>query len=388
MSYDFATLKQCPHYIVDELKTLDTDSSNFVDPSREVASDKIVVKIDDLEIPKQGLYSFAEVNFSKPAPYRIEYNKSDMMMIKIGNGTTRTIKLSPGFERTSTEVANELQQSIPELDVLVVNDHVVLRSTSRAAGFVFSLPDPRWSDKAGTLLSTKRILAFYASVGVVPGKSGIGQEIYPSWVLTKNQNSFLQELIILFSKPIRNFLPNIKISYTTLSQFCGRCSGTRLEYDYTVSGRTYDVVRNTDLLIQEADKFLFTELGSHWKWPWLGSNILSRIGSKANVNGGDSSASITLDINQAFATYQNIKVQQLNNFPFQRVTDAETPSAIVDLSASPSESDPTIYLANVTIKSRSQGPIEVTRIVSIPDPFTLTTNGAAYIQNAPYGLRG
>src|SRR5690606_28519206 len=101
--------------------------------------------------------------------------------------------------------------------------------------------------------------------------------------------------------------------------------GTQLEFDYSIVDGTYETVKNTDLLAQEFDKFLHTEIGSHWKWNWLGSSLHSRIGGKGNMGITSATSLLNIDVSQAFKTYQNIKEKQDTGFPQQRVSDAEYP---------------------------------------------------------------
>jgi hypothetical protein len=201
-----------------------------------------------------------------------------------------------------------------------------------------------------------------------------------------NPASFVEEWIVVFDEPLRTYQPVILMTYQTLAAYCGRCQGSRVEYDYTLSGNDYEKFYNADLLLQEAYKYIFTVKGSHWKWPWLGSNILSRIGSKADTAAGLAASFIGLDITSAFGTYQNIKRQQDKNFPGQNVTDAEFPYSLDDFSVLTGD-DPTTFYAKLVITSRSRDPISLTTPISLPDPYQLTSSPSGVMQNAANGFQ-
>ncbi len=390
MSYDFATLKVCSHYIADEQVTLDLETSQYIIIPRKLSNERIKINIDGYEIPASGLHSYAEFTFSKPEPYRIVSGVSDTIQIKILNGAVQSIKLNPGSMLSAKSVADDLSTKIKGLTFTVKNKRVVFSSPTRFKGTYFTFIDPRWTDKALASPTTTNILACYSNLGITPGRCGIGLEVYPSWDLTVNEFDPLEQVVLKFSKPIYNTNPVVTLSYTTLATFCPRCQGSRLEYDYSIVKNTYETVKNSDLLVQEADKFMFTILGSHWKWPWLGSNLLNRIGSKANPDGLAASGLVGIEINQAFATYQNIKSQQATRYLFQNVSDSEFPVKISNMSVGSPDNDPTTVLANFTISSRSRTVVPITRLVSAPDPFQVTSDPSGVIQQAGKGftLRG
>lgn len=382
MSYDFALLKVCSHLIVDESVRLDLDTSQYVTLPRRLSNERVKVYIDSLEVPKSGLFSTPYISTIASEPFKIVQGKSDMIQLKIQNGPIQTITLNPGNLVSADSLAFDLSRKIPALSITSEDGHVKMSAPSAYKGQFFTLVDPRWTDKAGISKNTSRIMSTYSALGLTAGRCATGVEIYPGWELTVNAFDPLESTVLRFITPILNNNPTVTITYSTLAQFCGRCQGSRLEYDYTVEKSTYETVRNSDLLVQEADKFMFTEIGSHWKWPWLGSRILNRIGSKANPSGSSSAGLVSIDISQAFATYQNIKSQQANNYGFQNVTDAEFPANISDLSVNNVAEDPTIVLANFTIANRSTDLVPLTRIVNSPDPFQVTADPAGVIQQA------
>lgn len=400
MSFDFALLKQCSHYIVDEVATLDPATTMFFVPARTVASqNNLTVTIDGYDVPASGLYSRATVPAPKPGPYRVLPNVNDLLLIRIQNDQHPVmVALTPGKYLTPLDIAADIATKLSDAD-LVINrsarltsesngTHFNIVSTSPVKGKYFQLLDPRiyYNDPSVSLADTARCLNAYSTFGFTPGRVGIGSLIYPGWQLTLNPNYPIDQYIVRFNSPILNYSPTVRVSYHTLSNSCGRCLGSKMEYDYTVSGTSYESIRNTDLLLQEADKFLFTTIGSHFKWRWLGSTLIQRIGSKSNAAGSVASALVNVDLTNAFNTYQNIKRQQSTNFPYQNVSDSEFPSTLVSADSNSSPEDPTTVFANITIASASQDLIPVTRIVTTPDPFSITTNPGGLMQQASNGF--
>jgi hypothetical protein len=110
----------------------------------------------------------------------------------------------------------------------------------------------------------------------------------------------------------------------------------------------------------------------------LGSRLTDRIGGK-NITGGVSASSlITLDISQTFKTYQNIKMQQDQQFPFQEVSDAEFPYSLGSLTVQVPDEDPTVAVVVTGITSRSREPVVLKRLIGNPNPFFLSSGGKSF----------
>lgn len=384
MSFDFQLAKACSHIIVDEIGVLITSTNDTINFQRKPSSTKVTVKIDGQVVPPGGLYSKAEISFGKAEPYRIVANKNDLILFNNGI-STQTIKLPPG-QISARVLAQYLQEIITDFDIKAENYRLVIRTPTPYKGIAFSFPDPRWTDKSSSLITTSRILSAYSLFGITPGLTAVGKLLYPGYKIIIDPLSFVNQQQIKFDVPLRSINPVILITYNTLAPFCGRCLGSRVEYDYTVIGPSYKSIRNTDLLIQEFNKFLFTLKGSHWKWPWIGSNLLNRIGSKADTASSLASSFISLDINNAFNTYQNIKRQQSLNFPDQNVTDAEYPYRLGQISVN-SLNDPTTFYANYEIYNRSREPLQVEEQIPLPSNYQLTSNPSGLMSAAGNGFQ-
>lgn len=382
MSYDFATEKICSHEIKLETVSLVSGSDDSIRFPKNPSNSNVTVWVDDVRVPPGGLWSIPELPFSRAEPYRIVSGVSDMIYIQIGFNVARLIQLIPGNDVKAVDIAKDLSLKIPELSITASNGRVIFKSLEfgpTATSFLFL--DPRWSDRTSSLPTTHRVLGGYTQVGIIPGRKVVSRKTFPSWHIIDDDLTLVaggNGKLIKFSEPIRNANPVFQIGYFTDPSNCRRCHGIQIEFDYSPLNGSYETVKDADLLSQEFSKFLFTRAGSHFKWPWLGSRLVDRIGGK-NVTGGVSSSSlITLDINQAFKTYQNIKTQQDQQFPFQQVSDAEFPYALGSLTVQVPESDPTVAVVVTGITSRSRESLALKRLIGNPNPFFLSSGGQSF----------
>jgi hypothetical protein len=380
MSFDFATEKVCPHIVVLETATIDSVTQDVIRFQRPPVGASIILYLNGLEVPPGGLYSTAEITTTNYEYFRITAGKDDLIYIDVGNGIPRIVQLLTGGSITASDLARDLSIKIPELNIVAENKRVVFRSRSSVRGKAFSFPDPRWTDKTSSLPSTGRILGGFGRMGIVPGRVASGKRLFPSWSLVHDPQSTLETArVIKLTDPLPNNLPIAQLTYTTAPANCRRCFGIRIEFDYNIIGGTYETVRDADLLSQELDKFMFTKSGSHWKWPWLGSQLINRIGGKTAVPSGSINSMISLDVSKAFSVYQNIKSLQASGYPFQNVTDAEFPAAMDSLSVNSLANDPTVAIVTAVVSTRSRLPVEIKRVVGNPNPFSVLSQDPSQV---------
>lgn len=372
MSKDFALQKLCSHEIRMETGTYDS-VNGLVRFRTPPTNQRIGLWIDGVSVPPSGLWSYAAIAFMNPGPYRIKQGQNDLLYMKIGNNPPAFVQLITGNVKPQ-DLARDLTLKIPSLKFFAKNEKVVIQSRNPINGAAFSFVDPRWTDKTQSLPTTARVLSAYARLGIVPGRVVIGKMLFPPWTLEKYAASSAPlEMVVQFHGVILNRYPVVKLSYVTYPDYCRRCGGTRIEFDYNVSNNSYETVEDADLLSQEFDKFLFTRLGSHWKWPWLGSRLIDRIGGKGSTGRVTVNSMLSMDVSQAFNVYQNIKLQQ-NQDPSQQVSDAEYPMSVKSINVSTLPDDPTVAIINTVITCRSREPITLKRIVGNPNPYTIGMN--------------
>lgn len=377
MSFDFATLQYCTHEVIEERVFLDEVTGSSILLDRPITNSDVKVTIDGYDIPRSGLYGDPTISVMNSGPYRITKNKNDLLYIKIGDQAPKFYELITGSSISPDDLAYDLSKKIPEIIVTSENKRIVFTARDPKPGNNFCFFDPRWEDKTESLPTTSRVLSTYSHLGIIPGRYVSSRKIYPGWDIIEDNDNFQEDIKkIQFHSPIKNSDPTIRLSYFTLSGYCRRCFGSKLEYDYNIIGGTYETVEDSDLLAQEFDKFLFTRKGSHFKWSWLGSELADRIGSKVNVSGNPASRFISLDVTLAFSIYQNIKSQQYQNYPQQDVTDAEFPTSIAKLRiTTPFADDPTIVQVDIDVTSRSRVLVPLKRVISPPYPYSLVQGG-------------
>ncbi len=380
MSYDFALGRLCTHEVFLESAELDPFVHDTVRFQRPPSSSFIRVFVDGLEVPSHGVVSRASITLMEREPFRLKHSQNDLLYLSVGSDAPRFIPLMTGPSVSAKDLATYLRRQVPGMSFTADAGRVsVSLDPSVASRFCFH--DPRWTDRIGSLQSTSRVVGGYSELGIVPGRVVSGVKTFPGWRVQSDPNSFVDEKILVFDRPLLNSRPSIQLCYFTDAGNCRRCFGSRLEFDYGVVDAEYEVVRDSDLLLQEFDKYLFTRRGSHWKWPWLGTPIADRVGGKALTVAGSSTAFVSMDVTQAFRTYQDIKKQQ-DAMVFQMVTDAEFPLSMEDLSVQFSPVDPTIVVFQSTIVSRSQKPIELKRIVGNPNPAFFPGSAEPFLKRA------
>ncbi len=345
-------------------------------------NNRVALYVDGFQVPPSGLFSVPTLPFQRPEPYRIKSGVNDLLYVRIGFNTPQLVQLIPGNTLRASDLAKNLAKKIPNLNWNVKNKRVVVTGPPQGMeANAFSFPDPRWTDKTQSLPSTAQILGAYETLGIVPGRNVTSKQLFPGWGIERDPTSPDETgKIIHFESPLFNDNPLIQLSYVTDLSNCRRCHGTQIEFDYSIVNHTYEAIDGTDLLSQEFDKFLITKIGSHFKWNWLGSGLVNRIGAKGSTAIASINSLITLDVSTAFRNYQNIKQQQDQRFPFQQVDDAEYPLNLAGINVQISPQDPTIAIVTTTIVSRSREPIVLKRIIGNPSPFTILGNPQAFLK--------
>ena len=386
MSYDFALQKLCSHEIRMETGLYD-GTRGTVSFRTPPSNQRVGVWIDGVNVPPMGLWSYATLIFTNSGPYRIRRGENDLIYMRVGNEPPSFIQLLTGNVRAS-DLVKDLALKIPSLVFSVQRERVMIQSRIPTRDAAFSFMDPRWTDKTQSLPTTARVLAAYSRLGIVPGRIAAGRQLFPSWTVEKDTlSSWDMDRVVQFHGKISNQSPLVQVSYVTHPTYCRRCGGTKVEFDYNVMGSTYESIDGVDLLAQEFDKFLFTRLGSHWKWTWLGSKLIDRIGGKGATAFTTVNAMLSMDVNQAFIVYQNIKMQQSQNTPAQQVTDEEYPTSMRAVNVQTLPNDPTVALVGITLVCRSLKPITLKRIVGNPNPYTIGAN-LGLATNPSFLLRG
>jgi len=173
LSFDFFTPRIGPHEVFYETLVLDVSDRRFAPFLRPPSNSHVRVYLDNVEIPRSGLYSFASLPFSRPEPYRIKKGVNDLLYLSIGFESPQMIQLVSGFV-SARDMARDLQKKFPDLYVDVQERRTFFRSRTAARGTAFQFHDPRWTDTTSSLPTTARILAAYKTLGIIPGRAADG----------------------------------------------------------------------------------------------------------------------------------------------------------------------------------------------------------------------
>jgi hypothetical protein len=352
MSKDFAMIKTCGHIVYQERLKLEEDLRTC-HLSRIPTNGIVDLKLNGQSIPMSGLWSPAQVVTKWAEPFRIEKGKSDVIYLNY-KGEFKRIELPAGSHvKTDTLVAYLKKQLLQFRDLMVynVNGHLAFRNTVPYDGDLFTFVDPRTYDRYLVNSSSQVILNTYKALGISPGIVVRSIREVPSFTLTYDNDTSTSIPSIQFKSVIEQKHPILTITYTTNSAFCYRCNGSRVEHDYVFDVGGFETVQGINLLAQEIERYLFTDAGSHFKWPWYGSNVADYIGGKS-VSTGATSSLISTSLTSAFEAYRNIKSQQAG-FQRQDVTDEEFPFRLASIDVTSPPDDPSVANVSVVIQNRS-----------------------------------
>jgi phage baseplate assembly protein W len=173
-----------------------------------------------------------------------------------------------------------------------------------------------------------------------------------------------------FREPVRGN-PVFKISYTTYQQYCRRCQGYGIENDYRIqAGGEPQTIGNENLLNQDVLKVLSTIKGSNPFHPEYGTNLLTRIGTKAL---GTGASSINEDIITALSVFQRL---QTAAGKYQEVTPRQRLASILSINTTPADFDPTVFEAVIVAANAANVPVVITMVFAAPGTAALAgTNG-------------
>src|SRR5690606_33476783 len=180
------------------------------------------------------LYSFAKIATTEIGSYDIRAGVNDMIQIRIG-ANTQSIQLIPG-RISAKDLSRFLDKNTPDsINISYQGKRIIFSSRVRTNKTEFAFPDPRWVDNTSSLSLTRRILGGYKELGIIPGRQVYGKKAYSGWsVQIDPMSPDGQDKQIFFDEPLGNNHPLIQVNYVTLPQYCRRCHGTQLEFDYSI----------------------------------------------------------------------------------------------------------------------------------------------------------
>lgn len=362
----------CPHLTIEEVVALGTDRRSLAcrQPVAGGGTVRILVN-DEFFIPQSGLYSAAVLRSAVSGPYDV-LESEDTLTVATSAGTQ-----SVTFGVTNTVVRYTADEIVTFLSraafsvaaVTVENGHLVFTDTTRVG------PDA-FVKVSGT---AAKDLGFGAPGYNTRQWATRGVKLYPGWRLASRPdeitNRYPQFEESLSTNPI------FKVTYTVVPNRCLRCGGTYVENDYRfdTSGQ-WLMVENEDLLYQAALKILLTDKGSNPYYPWYGTTLRSRIGSKA-VSGV--ATLISEDVRRALTKYQDLQREQAK---YQQVTVKERMFAIIGVQTTQHAQDPTTFMVDVTVQNASSELIDLNIVFTVPNVVALMGSNGLMLGNEVSGV--
>jgi len=371
MSLEFQLAWECPHFTEEEVVPL-SDDRQSLELRQPVAASGLVriLANDDFFIPPGGLHSAAILTAAVSGPFDIKENEDSFTV----ETSTSTETLSFGVKGTARWTTDRVVKKINSMGwthVSVSNENgylvivdaektgpsAVVRVRGTAAGALgFGQPG----------LTDKQYAAF-------------GREVYPGWDLYLRPDTITNRFP-RFRKPLRSN-PVLKVSYAVPVQRCRRCGATFTENDFRFTAGGHAIlIQHEDLLYQAALKILLTDKGSNPFFPWYGTSIRERIGSKA-LSGVASV--LSEDVRRSLAQMQSLQQQQAK---FQAVSFKEQLYSVLRVNVKRHAQDISTFMIEVAVQNASGQPIELNIVFTVPEVVALMGSNGLMLGTEAAGL--
>ena len=367
MSRDAQLAWHCPHLTLEENVVLGADRMSL--QTRQPVGGAGTVRVvanEELVIPQSGLYVSAQLFSSESGPYDLTANE-DTITVETPRGTgsvnfgTTTVQRLTAKQIVQYMLRQQFSVALPES----INGHLVFTDTSTVGPDSFVKTTGTAAKSLG--FGTPSKVGNCAGTGTAWRASG--RRLYPGWVLQVRPDTITNRYPV-FREQVRTN-PTFSVSYTVPPERCLRCGATYIENDYRYdqAGQML-LIQDEALLYQAALKILLTDRGSNPFFPWYGSQIRSRIGSKAL---GGVASLLNEDVRRALARYQTLQESQSK---YQTVTFKERLYAVLNVHVVPHAQDPTTFLLDVTVQNASAEPINLPIVFTVPGVVaTMGSNG-------------
>lgn len=366
MSYDIQLAHVCPHLTIEEEVPLGSDRRSLPTVQPVGVSDAVVIRANGVVIPREGLFSFAELFSGFSGPFNIVKFENT---VTVSNRTqSATLRLPVGSRVPTSRVVEVLNASFR-------NNEVQILAESRNG--VLRLQDLL---ERGPASQVKVTGAGAPLLGFQDQIRARGRRVYPGYDLAERPDLItlagltgVKSVTTRFPR-FRQYIrgnPVFTVTYRTFQNKCRRCLSTGIENDYrlTSSGDPL-LVRNEDKLNQDVLKILTTIRESNPFVPEYGSLIPTRIGLKALPS---SQTLINEDAVSALRVFQRIQFLQSQ---LQEVTPRERLNTIVSVNTVVASTDPTVFRTNVVCTNASSQPVVISTVFAAPGTAALAgSNG-------------
>ena len=372
MSVDLQLAWGCPHLTMEEVVALDSDRRSLLcrQPVASGGTVRLLVN-DDFFLPQGGLLSPAVLRTFMSGPYDITEGEDTVTITTSAGSRTLSFGVNGVQRYTADAVATFLSGNGVDIASLSSeNGHLVIAD-------VFNVGPKSYVKVSGTAATA---LGF-GSPGVSNRQwSARGVQVYPAWRLNVRPDEITNRFP-KFDSPVNQANPIFKVTYTVPAQRCLRCGASYVENDYRFdsSGQVLQIA-NEDLLYQAAMKIILTDKGSNPYYPWYGTTLRQRIGSKALPG---VASLINEDVRRALTKFQDLQKEQGK---YQAVSFKERMFAIVAVNTQQHAQDPTTFMVDVTVQNASGEPINLNIVFTVPNVVALMGSNGLMLNNEISGV--
>lgn len=383
MTADLRARNKCPHEVKGEWLSLDVTGGGspfgpyrVLRPLKPLSSQGSVrVRLGGEDVLPAGLNRSASWTAPSLGPWRVDVGVNDRLVLAFDGEAADVILTAPPNPRTLpadlvSSFNAELARLRPEAPARFDLDEAGrLRLTARSAG------PGSWValggvTPAGRAAEAGRSLA--PTLGLPSRRRYQGAVVLPGWSLVQDplvpQGVDPTRKVVLFRDRLDLYLPEaaertvFELDYPTIVGACRRCAALSNEWDhrYDASGEPI-LARDTELLLQEAEKIVITVLGSNVFHPWYGTDLEKLIGRKVLVNSSYLESQVQQGVTKALNRLQSLKAQQAR---LQPVTDLEYLARVAGVEVRQDPADPVFLSVKITLQNRSGDVQSFTRSVA------------------------
>lgn len=377
MSLEAQLAWPCPHLAVEEVVPLGTDrmSLDTRQPVAAMGQVRILVN-DDFFIPREGVYSAATLSSTVSGPFDLEYGKDTLTVEASGGSATLTFGVASLTRLSTTQVIQRiLRENWAHISATNENGHLIFVDTSAVGSSAYVKVS---GTAAGALGFGQPCRASSTTVSSRQW-AAYGRQVYPGWDLILRPDTITNRFP-MFRSPIR-MNPMFKVTYSMPAVRCLRCQAVSNENDFRFDQYgNMILIQNEDLLYQAALKILLTDKGSNPFFPWYGTTIRQRIGSK--MLSGVASV-LSEDVRKALAQMQALQTQQAK---YQQVTYKERLYSVLKVDVKRHVQDPTTLLIGVTVQNASGQPVTLNIVFVVPEVVALMGSNGLMLGPQSAGL--
>ena len=365
MSREFRLAWNCPHLIGEERVNLATDRRSLYTskPIGGIGALRVVANDTHVVYASTGIQSQAVLESGRREPFQIVSSGRVLTVATASRNVTVTLSL--GY-LSAADVARTINAGFNALG----GQATIVASASNGYLLLSEQVETGPFSKVLVTGTAQTALGFDHHNGTT------GRVVIPSWGLYSRSgvdptgDPSQGGYFLRFNAPVRgNYY--FGVTYTVNPLLCLRCRGTEVENDYRFDAQSNPLmVTGNNLLYQSCSKIILTAIRSNIYYPWYGTNLQQAIGTKA-LSG--SALALQQTVRTALTSLQNLQAAQAQ---FQRVSATERLYAVDQVLVTPSPVDPTVYLIEVSVRSYSDTPINITIVYTAPGSAGLSgTNG-------------